>query len=376
MTNEIVPVAGPWITPLEVELVARAAETAWYGDAGRFVREFETRFAEHIGRRFAIALPSCTAGIHLALLGLGIAEGDEVIVPDVTWIASAAPVTYVGAATVFADIDERTWCLDVDAFESAITPRTKAVIPVDLYGGMPDMDRLLRLAATRGIAVIEDAAEAIGSSWRGRPAGSFGLASVFSFHGSKTLTTGEGGMFLTDDEALYERVLMLRDHGREPGDQRFDNVLVAQKYKMSDLQAALGLGQLERIAELVARKREIFHGYAEVLGQRPELTLNAEPQGTVNAYWMVTAILDRALGITKDDLQARLRSEGIATRPFFRPLSSLRAYAHAPSTAGASERNRVSYAISPFGINLPSALRLDHDDIERTCDALVAALAG
>ncbi len=174
-----IPIAGPWITQKEIDYVTEAVTSAWYADANKFHGRFERAFATHCGRKHAVSLPSCTSGLHLALLALGIGRGDEVIVPDATWIASVAPVTYVGATPIFADIDVRSWCLCPDAFESLITPRTKAAIVVDLYGSMPDWDRLAEIGERRGVALIEDAAEAVGSCWRERPAGSFGVMSAF-----------------------------------------------------------------------------------------------------------------------------------------------------------------------------------------------------
>ena len=260
-----IPIAGPSITQKEIDYVSEAVKTAWYDNANVFHERFERAFAAHCGRKYAISLPSCTSGLHLALLALGIGEGDEVIVPDCTWIASVAPVHYVGATPVFADIDPDSWCLSSEAFESAISPRTKAAIVVDLYGAMPDWDRISEIAARHGIVLIEDAAEAAGSLWRERPAGSFGTMSAFSFHGSKTLTTGEGGMLVLDDDHLRTRVLQLRDHGRVPGDTMFFNEEVGWKYKMSSMQAALGLAQLERLDELVGKKRQIFSWYRQAL---------------------------------------------------------------------------------------------------------------
>jgi perosamine synthetase len=206
-----IPVAGPWITQREIDYVADAVAHAWYGNANMYHTRFEEAFRAYVGRRYAMALPSCTSAIHLSLLALGAGAGDEVIIPDSTWIASAAPISYVGATPVFVDVDPDTWCITPAAFKNAITPRTKAVILVDLYGGMPDMREILPIARDHGIAVIEDAAEAIGSSFGASPAGSFGDVSVFSFHGSKTLTTGEGGMLVTDRKDLYDRAQFLRD---------------------------------------------------------------------------------------------------------------------------------------------------------------------
>jgi perosamine synthetase len=215
---------------------------------------------------------------------------DEVILPDVTWIASAAPISYVGAKPVFADIETQTWCFDPKSVEERITPRTKAIIAVDLYGGMPDFDRLKRVAEKYELRIIEDAAEVIGSIYKGQKAGACGRVGTFSFHGSKTLTTGEGGALVTDDTSLYERVLFLRDHGRQPGDVSFQNTEIAYKYKMSSLQAAFGYGQLSRIDELVSKKRQIWNWYRTRLGDHPALTLNPEPANTLNSYWMTTLI--------------------------------------------------------------------------------------
>jgi perosamine synthetase len=335
---------------------------------------FEKAFATFLGVRHAMALPSCTSGIHLALMALGVGPGDEVIVPDITWIASAAPVTYVGATPVFADVDRDTWCLSAKAFEQLITPRTRAIIPVDLYGSMPDWDAILQIAKARGIAVIEDAAEAVGSEYHGRPAGSFGDCSVFSFHGSKTLTTGEGGLLATNREDIFKRASFLRDHGRPPGDRMFFNTEVAHKYKMSSMQAALGLAQLERVEDLITRKREIFSWYQAELKNVPGVTLNAEPPGTKNSYWMNTIILDRSYGLDKVTLMQALSERGIDTRPFFHPLSSIPAYKDSPEASRAAQRNTVSYDISARGINLPSGLNLTPELVKRVCDAVKAVL--
>ena len=367
---ERLSVAGPSITDREIAYVTDAVTRGWYQDAGEYPQRFETAFAAYVGTKHAVSLPSCTSAIHLSLLALGIGPGDEVIVPDVTWIASAAPITYVGATPVFADIDRETWCLSAASLARCITPRTRAVIAVDLYGGMPDWQAILAVTEPHGIPVIEDAAEAIGSTYHDRPAGSLGRTGVFSFHGSKTMTTGEGGMLVTDDTTLFERVLFLRDHGRPPGDRMFRNTEVAWKYKMTALQAALGLAQLERIEELVGRKREIFDWYQSGLDGLKLLQLNAEPPGTRNSYWMSTVLFDADLEMDKEHVMAQLSADGIDSRPFFHPLSSLAAYAGHPDKARARERNPIGYELSPRGINLPSALSLQKQDVERICTAI------
>ena len=373
---ERVPISGPWITQKEIDYVTDAVTNAWYGNANMYYERFERAFADYIGVRHAISLPSCTSAIHLSLATLDIGPADEVVVPDATWIASAAPINYVGATTVFADVDPASWCLSAESFKACITPKTRVVIPVDLYGNMPDMDAILDVAKRHDIAVIEDAAEAIGAEYKGRRAGSFGLLGTFSFHGSKTMTTGEGGMLVTDDEDIYQRAMVLRDHGRPPGDTMFCNTDVAFKYKMSSMQAALGLGQIERIEELIDRKRRIFSWYQERLGDVEGITLNSEAAHTKNAYWMVTVIIDERRGIEKEKLMEMLREKNIDSRPFFRPLSSIPAYEGSEQANVARRRNHVSYRIAPFGVNLPSGLNLDEEKVGYVCDALRTMLNG
>jgi perosamine synthetase len=364
-----IPIAGPSITEREIAYVADAARTGWYSTANVYIDKFEQAVARYTRRKFAISLPSCTSGLHLALAAGDIKQGDEVIVPDCTWIASVAPVSYVGAELAFADIDPVTWCLDPASVRRAITPRTRAIIAVDLYGGMPNLAALEAIATEHDLLLIEDAAEAIGSWVADRPAGNFGDASVFSFHGSKTVTTGEGGMLVTDDPVLFERCGVLRDHGRTPGDKYFFNQEVGFKYKMSALQAALGLAQIERIDELMLRKREIFRWYQEALAGLG-LTLNAQPEGTLNSYWMVTAVFPPEFKMGKREIIGALADRGIDTRPFFHPLTMLPAYANHPQSKSGRQSNPVSYSISERAINLPSALSLDREAVDRVVTAV------
>jgi perosamine synthetase len=370
MAMDWIPVAGPWVSEREIRYTADAAANGWYANHNVYPDRFEKGFAEYLGVAHATSLPSCTSALHLALAALRIGAGDEVIVPDATWIATSAPVSYVGATPVFVDVDKQSWCLDAAAFERAITPRTKAVIVVHLYGNVADMDAIMDIAARHGLAVIEDAAEAVGSEYRGRKAGAFGDAATFSFHGSKTLTTGEGGMLVTSRDDLFARVLRLRDHGREPGDRLFVNQEIAYKYKMSALQAAFGLAQLERIEELVARKREIFSWYARHLGGMNGVALNHEAPATKNTYWMVTAVFDRELGLRKEDVIAQLRRRNIDSRPFFSPLSSLLAYRDRGGPACWSARNPVSYDVGARAVNLPSGFNMTEALVERVVGAI------
>ncbi len=374
MSSERIPVAGPWITQKEIDYVADAVANGWYENSTEYIQRFEEAFAQYMGVKYAISLPSCTSAIHLSLLALGIGAGDEVIVPDITWIATAAPITYVGATPVFADIDEKTWCISADSLQKCISAKTRAVIPVDLYGNMPSMDEIQKIAQDYNLAIIEDAAEAIGSEYKGRKAGSFGDTGVFSFHGSKTMTTGEGGMLVTDNPELHTRCLLLRDHGRQTGGKLFWNLEVAYKYKMSSMQGALGLAQLERIEELLTKKREIFQWYRDELGEYPGLTLNYESADIRNTYWMVTAIIKINPGLDNSYLLQQMKMRHIDCRPFFYPLSMLPAYQNSREAQKAQQINVNSYKISPYGLNLPSGFNMTRNKVRYVCDNLKAIL--
>lgn len=359
--------AGPWITEHEERIVLDALRNGWYGDKAYYYCEtFEAEFARYHDRAHALMTPNCTSAIHLVLAGLGVGRGDEVIVPECTWIASAAPISYVGATPVFCDIDPVHWCIDPSAFEAAITERTKAVIAVDLFGNMPDMDALRAIAERHGVAFIEDSAEALGSTLGGVRAGKFGVASVFSFHRTKTLTTGEGGMLLVDDETLFERCKLLRDHGRAPGS--YHNVEVAYKYMPSNLQAALGYAQFQRLDELVEKKRWIWRTYCERLADIPDLHLNPEPESVFNSVWCTTLVFGASHGMSKARAMEELAKLGLPSRPFFYPLTALPAYSR--YSEGGRQLRPVAYDVSDRGINLPSAFTVTEEQIDRMCDGI------
>ena len=366
----LIPVAAPWITVREGELAKEAALGAWGADHYRFNARFEQLVADFVGVQYAVSLPHATSGLHLALAAAGVGKGDEVIGPDVTWIASIAPISYVQATPVFVDILPDTWCIDPVAVEAAITPRTKAIIGVDLYGSMCDWQRLREIADEYELFLIEDAAEALGSTYANQQAGCFGDASVFSFHGSKTITTGEGGMLLTNNTKLHSRVQKLRDHGRSPQDRFFQNDEVAFKYKMSAVQAALGIAQMERIDEMINYKRRLFRWYSDRLSSIPGLLLNAEPYDVKNSYWMVTVVPDSDYGHDKFSLQAALAEERIDTRPFFSRLSLLKPYMRYVDAARFLPDNCNGDGPANRGINLPSGYGLNEEVVDRICASL------
>ncbi|MCE9550571.1 MAG: DegT/DnrJ/EryC1/StrS family aminotransferase [Betaproteobacteria bacterium] len=356
----------PSITQLEIDYATDAAINGWGERCYEYIGRFEQLFREHLGVKHAIATSSCTGALHMGLAALDVGPGDEVIVADTNWIASAAPITYLGATPIFVDVLPDTWCIDPEQVEKAITARTKAIIAVHIYGNLCDMDSLMNIGKRHGIPVIEDAAEAIGSVWHGKRAGSIGEFGTFSFHGTKTITTGEGGMFVTNDDNLYEKVLTLSNHGRARGQTRqFWPDMVGFKYKISNIQAAIGCAQMERIGELIARKREVFEHYAERLRKIPGLSLNPQKAGTVNGYWMPTVVFEKESGITREFLQKIFREADIDARVFFWPLSTL------PPFSTSTTSNPVAKSLCERAINLPSY----HDMTKNEQDMVLAVLA-
>ena len=356
----------PSITEREVGYATDAATNGWGERCYDYILRFEALFQQHLGVRYAIATASGTGALHLGMAGLGIGPGDEVILGDINWIASAAPIVHLGATPVLVDVDATSWCLDPDQVEAAITSQTKAILAVHLYGNLCDLDRLLDIGRRHGIHVIEDAAEAIGSVWHGRRAGSLGAFGAFSFHGTKTITTGEGGVFVTDDALLYERVLTLSNHGRVRGEPRqFWPAVVGYKYKMSNVQAAIGCAQLERIDELIAGKRRVFEYYRNALGDLA-LTMNPEPEAATNGYWMPTIVANRGIDFDRTALLAAFNADNIDARVFFWPLSCLPMFAPCPS-------HTVSHSLSERALNLPSYHDLEASDMDRVVRLLLAS---
>jgi perosamine synthetase len=354
----------PSITEREIRYATDAATNGWGERCYEYIGRFETLFREHLGVKHAIATSSCTGAMHMGLAALGVKSGDEVILGDTNWIASAAPITYLGATPIFVDVLPDTWCLNPEGVEAAITPRTKAIIAVHLYGNLCDLDALLAIGNKHGIPVIEDAAEAIGSQWHGRRAGSLGAFGTFSFHGTKTLTTGEGGMFVTNDDALYEKVFTLSNHGRARAQtKQFWPDMVGFKYKMSNIQAAIGCAQMERIDELIAGKRHIFTYYAERFRDFP-VRMNPELAGTVNGYWMPTLMAEEGVSFDREEILKAFKADEIDGRVFFWPLSMLPMFEQKPE-------NVVSYGLYERAINLPTY----HDLTEAEMDRVVSVVA-
>jgi len=353
----------PSILEKEVEYATDAARNGWGEQCYAYINRFEELFRNYLGVKYAIATSSCTGALHMGLAALGVGCNDEVILADTNWIASAAPVTYLGAKPIFVDILPDTWCIDPDKIVAAITRSTKAIIAVHLYGNLCDMDKLRAIGDKYAIPIIEDSAEAIGSVWHGKKAGTMGVFGTFSFHGTKTLTTGEGGMFVTQDKDLYERVLISSNHGRAGSQEKqFWPDMLGYKYKMSNIQAAIGCAQMERVDALVEKKRKIFYKYKELLHGVP-ITMNPEPDNTENGFWMPTVVVNKDISFDRDAMLEIFKSENIDGRVFFWPLSMLPMFEPQPE-------NVVSYEVYSRAFNLPSYHDMTNNDIGRVVDSI------
>jgi len=359
------PIAEPDIGPLERKYVLDAVRSGWVSSLGRYVIEFERRFAEFCETREAVSTCNGTAALHLALASLGIGPGDEVVVPALTFVASASAVVYTGARPVFADVDESTWCVSAETIARALSPRTRAIIVVHLFGQPADMDPILALGARRRIRVIEDAAEAHGALYRGRKVGGIGDVGVFSFYGNKIVTTGEGGMLVTGDRTLAERARFLRDHAMSPS-RRYYHPEIGYNYRLTNLQAALGLAQLERVDEFIARRVEVMRWYREELRDRPDLILNPDLPWARSADWMVSMVFPK--DFRPDEIAERLREKGVDSRPFFHPLHLLPSFASRRGKPPLSLP--VAEELARRGLSLPSAGKLRRGDIAYICRSI------
>jgi perosamine synthetase len=351
-----IPVAEPSIGEREVELVAEAVRSGWVSSIGEYVTAFEDELASRCGVAHAIATSNGTTALHLALAVAGIGPEDEVIVPSLTFVATAAAVRYLGASPVFAESDAAHWCLDPTDVASRITPRTRALVAVDLYGHPADMDALAEIATEHDLVVVEDAAEALGAVYRQRLAGGLGTLGVLSFYGNKLITTGEGGAVLTDDAALAERARLLRDHAMDPH-RRYWHAEIGFNYRITNMQAALGVAQLERLDEFLAKKREIAAVYRAGLQDVPGVTLQEEAEWATSSWWMTTLRIEPNGGVGRDELAARLRADGVDSRPAFVPLHLL---PHLRQDGALP----VAEAVGSEGLSLPSSTSLTASELE------------
>jgi perosamine synthetase len=367
----MIPVFAPWLPESSRRYVLDCVDTGWISSLGEYVPRFEQEFARFCEAGHAVATSNGTVALHLALVVLGIGPGDEVLVPDLTFIATANAVRYTGATAVLVDVDRRTWGLDAADARRKITSRTRAIIPVHVYGQPVDLDPLLDLAREHGIDVVEDAAEAHGARYGGRRVGALGRIGAFSFYGNKIFTTGEGGALVTDDADLAVRAAFLRDHAMDPH-RRYFHTEVGFNYRMTNIQAALGCSQLEHADEIMSRRREIARAYGAGLAGIRGLAEQGPPPGGPggeNVCWMYSVLVEPEFGLSRDAVSAGLRQRGIDSRPFFVPLHEMPPYR-------SDEAFPVATALSRQGINLPSGTGLTAAEIAQVCAALRELAAG
>jgi perosamine synthetase len=357
-----ISIAAPLLSGNELAYVTECIKTNWISSQGKYVRLFEDLFSQYHHNYTTLAVSNGTVALHLALVALGIGESDEVIVPDLTFAASANAVIYTGATPVLVDVDPDSWNIDVAKVEALITPKTKAIMPVHLYGNPCNMDAIMDLAKRFNLFVIEDCAEALGSYYKDQPVGIFGDAATFSFYGNKTITTGEGGMIVFKDKAVAQRAAMLRDHGMKKT-KRYWHEEVGYNYRLTNLQAAIGVAQFERLEDFVSAKRHIAKVYNEALEHSEYFQRPVENAGTVNSYWLYTCLVKPEAPFNRDELIEFLGKQGIETRPVFYPLHIMPPY----TTFGKSENLKNSQVISDCGISFPSSVNLSEIELVYIC---------
>jgi perosamine synthetase len=361
-----IPVNEPIIAPESKQAVIEALETGWISSAGPAITRFEREFADFVGMKHGIAVMNGTAALHLALASLRIGPGDEVIVPDFTMISTITAVMYTGATPVFVDIDRETFAMDPALVAKAVTPHTKAIIPVHLYGHSADMDPILETAQKHKLAVVEDAAEVHGATYKGKQCGSMGTMSCFSFYANKLITTGEGGMIVTNDDALATRAKCLRDLAHSP-EKRFVHTDVGFNYRMTNLQAALGVGQMSHIKEYVEKKQWMGRRYTEKLSAIRGLRLPITREYATNVYWMYAVLVEDTFGMSKDTLRKELADRGVDTRDFFYPCHSQPFLSTHPQHKASFP---VTEEVSQRGFYLPSGLALTEEQLGIVCNAV------
>ena len=356
----MIPIAEPCLGEEELKNVVDAIKSNWISSKGKFIEEFENNFAQYCGVKYGITTSNGTTALHLALAALGIKSGDEIIIPDLTFVATANTVRYCNAKPVFVESHPDYWCIDPEKIEEKTTSKTKAIILVHLYGHPCDMGAILDIAKKHNLFVIEDAAEAHGAEYKGKKVGSFGDISCFSFYGNKIITTGEGGICLTNNEELAEKMRILRDHGMSKEKKYWHNI-IGFNYRMTNLQAAMGVAQLKKLDKFIEKKRKIAKWYKEGLKELEEkglIKLHPEMKWAKCIYWIYSILIEDKFGISKEELMKKLEERGIETRPLFYPIHILPPYKN-------DEKFPVAEEISKKGISLPSSVALDKERVDK-----------
>ena len=359
--------AGPSITKKEIDYVNDAVTNGWNDNWNSYIVRLEEAFKDKFNAKHALLTSSCTGGMHMAARAMDIGEGDEVLVPELTWVATASAPYYLGAKPVFVDVDKDTWTIDLKSAEKYITSKTKAIMPVHLYGHPSNMDEVMIFANKHNLKVLEDAAPAIGAKCNDKLVATYGSASVFSFQGAKMMVTGEGGIVLTNDDEIFAKIKQYSEHGRSRDPSKtFWIETIGYKYKMSNIQAALGLAQFERLDELISKKREIFSWYENRLSQYHDIKLNKEADWAHSIYWMTSINLIKK-SMSRDELMKKMKEDNSDTRPVFPTISKY------PMWYSDCD-NPIATAISENSINLPSGHNLTKDDINLVCDSIIKNL--
>ena len=359
----MIPVAKPSLGDEELNNIIQAFKEGWISSKGRFVQEFEDEFSDYLGVRYGVAAANGTVALHLALVALDIGPRDEVIIPALTFIATANSVKYTGAKPIFVDSHPSYWCVDPEDIEKHITPRTKAIIAVHLYGHPSEMEKIIEIAEAHELFVIEDAAEAHGAEYKDNKVGSFSDIACFSFYGNKIITTGEGGICVTNDEKLAQKMKILRDHGENPNRKYWYNV-VGFNYRMTNLQAAIGVAQLGKLGEFIKAKRQLSQFYNELLKNVEGISLPPEEPWAKNVYWMYSVLIEDDYSLTRDQLIEEYGKTQIETRPFFNPIHTMPPYR-------SKECHPVAEKLSKEGINLPSFVELKKEEIESIAEIII-----
>jgi len=367
MKQNFIPLAKPEFGQLEKKLVNNCLNTGWISSIGKYVNQFAKRFSKTVNTKYALPASNGTTALHLALIALNIGSGDEVIVPAFTFVASANTITYTGAKPVFIDIESETWNIDINQIEKKITPKTKAIMTVDLYGHPVDFDQIKKICKKHNLKFISDSAESLGSQYKNKPVGSQADVSISSFFGNKIITTGEGGMLMTNSKKIYDTAKLYRDQGKQPKIHPYFHPVIGYNYAMTNLQAAVGIGQLKKLSQDVKQKRQIVKTYIQFFKNIPGIDFQKEADYAQSNWWMFSILIDKKkFGRSRDGLIKYLAMKNIETRPFFYPLPALPPY---------KKNNKMSdfpvtKQIADTGMNLPTFASLKESEVKYICDSI------
>lgn len=371
-----IPSTGNFITDKEIQLVTEAVTKGWYSDMNMHIDQFIKEFSKFTDTPYCLPVSHCTAALHLSMIALGIGPGDEVIVPDITWVATATAPAHVGAKVVFCDIDPVTWCMSAETIEKKISKKTKAIIVVGLFGNLPNMDEILQLAKKYKIHLVEDAAESLGSLYKGKVPGTLGEIGLYSFNATKLVMSGQGGMLITKNKKLYEKARLYSHHGidKTPGARYYWSNVIGYNYNWTNMQAALALAQFRRLNEFIQIKTNLFKWYTERLSDIEGLQLNQTDSNATNSFWLISGVLHGKNKIKKELIIGEMKKDNIDVRPFFYPISAQPAFKKFVIDKNMKKLNPISYSISPYGVSFPSGLKLSEADVDRVCTSFKRAL--